>query len=83
LQEIYFTQGKQIEGFMGRLIRYFRGVYKESRRIRWPKKNEFLPAIITVIVITVFVAVFLTIEDLAAATLIAQLRDAFSSIRGS
>jgi preprotein translocase subunit SecE len=68
---------------MGRIVRYFKGVRKESRRVRWPKKDEFLPAIVTVIIITVFVAVFLMVEDLAAGTLINQLRDAFSSIRGA
>lgn len=67
---------------MGKIIRYFKGVFKEGRRIRWPKKDVFLPAIATVIVITVFCAVFLWIEDLAAATIIQQLRNAFESIRG-
>jgi preprotein translocase, SecE subunit, bacterial len=67
---------------MGRIIRYFKGVGKEAKRIRWPKKDVFLPAIITVVVITAFAAIFLLVEDLAAGTLIQQLRDAFSSIRG-
>ena len=67
---------------MGRIVRYFKGVRKEAGRVRWPKKDAFLPAIVTVLIITAFTAIFLLVEDLAAGTLIQQLRDAFSSIRG-
>lgn len=67
---------------MGRIVRYFKGVRKEASRVRWPKKDEFLPAIITVLIITVFTAIFLLVEDLAAGTLVQQLRSAFQSIRG-
>jgi preprotein translocase SecE subunit len=67
---------------MGRIVRYFKGVRKEAGRVRWPKKDALLPAIVTVLIITAFTAIFLLVEDLAAGTLIQQLRDAFSSIRG-
>jgi preprotein translocase, SecE subunit, bacterial len=67
---------------MGRIVGYFKGVRKEAGRVRWPKKDALLPAIVTVLIITAFTAIFLLVEDLAAGTLIQQLRDAFSSIRG-
>lgn len=67
---------------MGKASRYLNGVKKEAKRIRWPKAEDFGPAIITVIVIAIFTAIFLLVEDLAAGTLLQQLREAFKGIRG-
>ncbi|MCI7602497.1 MAG: preprotein translocase subunit SecE [Candidatus Onthovivens sp.] len=61
----------------GNPITYFRGVAREAKRVRWPKREAFLPAIGVVIAITVFAAIFLVLEDLAAGTLIEQLQKAF------
>jgi preprotein translocase SecE subunit len=66
---------------MGKIFRYFKGVGKEARRIRWIKKDAFWGAVLTVIVITTFAAIFLAIEDAAAGTLITQLRNAFESLK--
>lgn len=59
--------------------KYMKEVVKEGKRIRWPKRDELWPAIVTVIVITVFVAVFLAIWDLLANSIISQLKDAFGA----
>ncbi|MFA7222890.1 MAG: preprotein translocase subunit SecE [Bacilli bacterium] len=67
---------------MGKIVRYFKGVGKEMHRIRWVKKVEFWPAVTTILIITIFAAAFLAIEDAASATIINQLRNAFESIRG-
>lgn len=64
----------------GNPITYFRGVGREAKRVRWPKRETFLPAIGVVIAITVFAAIFLVLEDLAAGTLIEQLQKAFELI---
>lgn len=61
----------------GNPITYFRGVAREAKRVRRPKREVFLPAIGVVIAITVFAAIFLVLEDLAAGTLIEQLQKAF------
>ncbi|MDY4857579.1 MAG: preprotein translocase subunit SecE [Candidatus Onthovivens sp.] len=61
----------------GNPITYFRGVAREAKRVRRPKRETFLPAIGVVIAITVFAAIFLVLEDLAAGTLIEQLQKAF------
>lgn len=57
--------------------KYAKEVVKEGKRIRWPKRDELWPAIVTVIVIAVFVAIFLSIWDLLAANIISQLKNAF------
>lgn len=61
----------------GNPITYFRGVAREAKRVRRPKREAFLPTIGVVIAITVFAAIFLVLEDLAAGTLIEQLQKAF------
>ena len=58
-------------------IKYVKEVVKEGKRIRWPKREILLPTIVVVICISVFVALFLTLEDLTAGSLINQLRNVF------
>ncbi len=57
--------------------KYLKEVVKEGKRVRWPKRDELWPAIAVVLVITIFVAVFLALEDLTAQSIINQLKDAF------
>ncbi len=67
---------------MKKIGNYFRGVVREGKRVKWPKKDVFLPAVAVVISIAIFAAIFLVLEDYASGILVAQLRDAFESIRG-
>ncbi len=57
--------------------KYTQEVIKEGKRVRWPKKDVFLPALITTIVICVFCALILSIEDLASGSLIGELKNIF------
>ena len=41
--------------------KYTQEVNKEGKRVRWPKKDVFVPALITTIVICVFCALILSI----------------------
>ena len=65
----------------GTPVTYFAGVGREAKRIRWPKKDQFLPSIAIVIAVSIFAAIFLVLEDLASGTIIEQLRKAFELIR--
>ena len=58
-------------------------VVREGRRVRWPKRDELIPAIITVVVIMVFFALILYVEDLAGNKIIDILKDAFSGIKST
>lgn len=62
--------------------KYTQEVIKEGKRVRWPKKEVFFPCLLTVIIICVFCALILTLEDWAAGKLIQQLKDMFSGIKG-
>jgi len=61
---------------------YAKGVIKEGKRVRWPKKEIFFPTLLTVIIICVFCALVLSIEDWAAGTLIGQLKELFKGLGG-
>ncbi|MCQ2799619.1 MAG: preprotein translocase subunit SecE [Bacilli bacterium] len=57
--------------------KYLKEVVKEGKRVRWPKRDELWPAIAVVIIITVFCALFLALEDLTAQSIINQIKAAF------
>ena len=56
---------------------YFKGVVKEGKRVRWPKRDVLIPSIIVVVVITVLAALILFAEDDAGNRLIQILKKAF------
>ncbi len=57
--------------------KYAKEVVKEGKRVRWPKREVLIPTIIVVILIAGFAALWLTLEDLTAGSLISQLQKAF------
>ncbi len=57
--------------------KYLKEVVKEAKRVRWPSKEKLFPTIAVVICIAAFVAIFLALEDLTAASIIEQLKAAF------
>ena len=61
-------------------INYFKGVGREAKRVRWPKKDQLLPSIAVVLCIVIFAALFLSLEDLAANTIIEQIKQAFKNL---
>lgn len=62
---------------MSNPIKYAKEVVKEGKRIRWPKRETLVPAIIVVLCIAAFAAIVLSLEDLTAGSLISQLKAAF------
>lgn len=62
------------------LKRAVANVAKEGKRVRWPKREVLLPAILVVVVITVFSALLLAVEDEAGRRLLSILKDAFETL---
>ena len=58
--------------------KYIGEVVREGKRVRWPKRDELIPAIIVVVIITVLAALILYVEDLAGNSLIQIIKDAFT-----
>lgn len=63
------------------LRKYASEVVKEGKRVRWPKREQLFPLIGVVLVITIFSALVLTLEDLAAARLLGALEKAFEGLK--
>ena len=59
---------------------YAKGVVKEAKRVRWPKRDVLIPSIIVVVIIATLAGLILFAEDAAGARLIQILKDAFSSM---
>ena len=57
--------------------KYAKEVIKEGKRVRWPKREQLVPRIIVVIAITAFAAIFLSLDELTAASMISPLKAAF------
>lgn len=64
---------------MYRIKRYFQGVWKQAKKVRWPKKKELMQAVGVVLVVIAFAAVCLMIDDLLVSKLLQGLDDAFPS----
>ena len=63
------------------LKKYFAGVVKEGKRVRWPKREVLIPSIIVVVIIAAVTGLLLFAEDMAGKKLIDILNDAFSGIK--
>jgi preprotein translocase SecE subunit len=63
------------------LRKFVQEVGREAKRVRWPETNALTISIFIVIVITVFSAFALTLQDLAVAELLGQIRAAFENLR--
>lgn len=61
--------------------KYAKEVIKEGKRVRWPKKDVFVAALVTTLVICVFCALILRVEDLVSGELIKSLKSIFEGIR--
>ena len=70
---------KQEAHIMG-LGKYFKGVVKEGKRVRWPEREVLIPSIIVVVIIAAVTGLLLFAEDLAGKQLIDILSDAFKGI---
>ena len=62
---------------------YAKGVVKEGKRVRWPKRDVLIPSIVVVVLVSVLFGLLLFAEDVAGNKLIQILKDAFSSLGGA
>ena len=63
---------------MGKTKKYLQGVVKEGKRVRWPNRETILKSLGVVLVITIVVALWLSLDDYIAAVLIKVLQNIFS-----
>jgi preprotein translocase SecE subunit len=63
------------------LGKFAKGVIKEGKRVRWPKREVLIPSIIVVIIIAGITGLLLFGEDVAGRRLIEILSDAFKGMK--
>jgi len=63
------------------VVKYTKEVIKEAKRVRWPKKDVFLFALLTTLIICIFVALVLRLEDLIGMSLMESLRKVFEGVK--
>ena len=61
--------------------KYAKEVIKEGKRVRWPKRDVFLLSLLTTVIICVFCALVLRLEDLVAGELITALKEVFKGLK--
>lgn len=62
------------------LKKYVGEVVREGKRVRWPKREDLLPAILVVLVIAAFAAIVLSLEDVGVGKLLGALENVFKSL---
>ena len=65
------------------LKNFAKGVVKEGKRVRWPKRDVLIPSIIVVVIIATFFGLILFAEDWAGNSLIQILKNAFNNGGGT
>ena len=61
--------------------KYTKEVIREAKRVRWPKRDVFLLALVTTLVICIFAALVLRLEDLVSGELIKALKEVFKGLK--
>lgn len=63
---------------MGKVKKYFQGVVKEGKRVRWPNRETVLKSLGIVLFITIVAALWLSLDDVIAGQLLQILRNTFA-----
>ena len=61
--------------------KYTKEVIKEAKRVRWPKRDVFLMSLVVTLVICIFAALVLRLEDLVSGELIKALKEVFKGLK--
>lgn len=62
---------------MYKIKRYFQGVWKQAKMVRWPKRKDLVQAVTVVLVVVGFAAICMVLSDLVISRLLKGLDDAF------
>lgn len=64
---------------MYKIRRYFSGVLKQAKMVRWPKKTDMLTSFAVVIVVITISAIALTVDNFIISKLLQALEDQFGA----
>ncbi len=64
---------------MYKIKRYFQGVLKQAKMVRWPSRKDLLVSVSVVLVIVAFSALMLALDDFIVSQLLQELDRNFAS----
>lgn len=62
---------------MYKIKRYFQGVWKQAKMVRWPSRKEMASYVLIVLGVVAFAAICMVISDLVISKLLTTLDEAF------
>ena len=62
---------------MYKIKRYFQGVWKQAKKVRWPKNKDLISAVSVVLVVVSFAAVCMMINDALISEVLKNLDKSF------
>ena len=62
---------------MYKIKRYFQGVWKQTKMVRWPSRKEMGSYVLVVLGVVAFAAVCMIVSDLVISKLLTTLDEAF------
>lgn len=62
---------------MYKIKRYFQGVWKQAKMVRWPKRKELAQAVSVVLVVVAFAAICMLVSDLIISNILKDLDKSF------
>ena len=68
---------------MYKIKRYFQGVWKQGKKVRWPKKKELGAAVTVVLVVVCFASICMMIDDFLISGIITSLDKSFPAVNPS
>ena len=68
---------------MYKIKRYFQGVLKQAKMVRWPKKADLVSAFAVVLTVIAFSSIALTLDNFVISKLLQALEDQFGAAEGA
>ena len=68
---------------MYKIKRYFQGVWKQGKKVRWPKKKELGAAVAVVLVVVCFAAICMMVDDFLISNILTSLDKSFPAVTPS
>ena len=65
---------------MYKIKRYFQGVIKQAKMVRWPKKMDLLSAFAVVLCVIAFSSIALTFDNFIISKLLQALEEQFGTV---
>lgn len=64
---------------MYKIKRFFKGVFEQAKKVRWPTKKQLLSNFVVVLIVVAIAALALSFDDFIIAQLLGELENQFGT----